>query len=222
MNHTGNHSGTRTGQIAGACPAHGTNGRTDGRRPSGIPPRLKKMRKAGLYDPAFERAACGVGIVANIDGTRSHRLIDQALEVLINLGHREACGCDPDTGDGAGFLFQTPHTFFKRVTHEAGIELPDAGRYGVGMIFLPQDAPLRERMEAEVEAGLADEGLVILGWRDVPTDPSAIGTLAREVMPVIKQVFVAEPGGSSNGIDPDAYRHADSHADGDAQTPLLA
>ena len=205
MNHTGNHSGTRTGQIAGACPAHGTNGRTDGRRPAGIPPRLKKMRKAGLYDPAFERAACGVGIVANIDGTRSHRLIDQALEVLINLGHREACGCDPDTGDGAGFLFQTPHTFFKRVTHEAGIELPDAGRYGVGMIFLPQDAPLRERMEAEVEAGLADEGLVILGWRDVPTDPSAIGTLAREVMPVIKQVFVAEPGGSSNGIDPDAF-----------------
>ena len=106
MNHTGNHSGTRTGQIAGACPAHGTNGRTDGRRPSGIPPRLKKMRKAGLYDPAFERAACGVGIVANIDGTRSHRLIDQALEVLINLGHREACGCDPDTGDGAGVGLQ--------------------------------------------------------------------------------------------------------------------
>ena len=167
--------------------------------------RLKKMRKAGLYDPAWERDACGVGMVANVDGSENHQLIEQALEVLVNLGHRGASGSDPDTGDGAGILFQTPHAFFKRVTHEIGFDLPDAGRYGVGMVFLPQQDELRTRVEAEIESGLADEGLNVIGWRDVPTDPSAIGFLAREVMPVIRQVFVAEPGSPSNGVDADAF-----------------
>jgi glutamate synthase (NADPH/NADH) large chain len=169
------------------------------------PPRIKKMRKAGLYDPVWERDACGVGMVANVNGSANHLLIDQALEVLVNLGHRGASGSDPDTGDGAGMLFQTPHVFFKRVTHEAGFDLPEAGRYGVGMVFLPQEDELRNSVEAEIEAGIYDEGLSILGWREVPTDPTTIGYLAREVMPVIKQFFVGEPGGSSNGADGEAF-----------------
>tara|TARA_B100001964_G_scaffold231231_1_gene285618 strand:- start:889 stop:5514 length:4626 start_codon:yes stop_codon:yes gene_type:complete len=168
-------------------------------------PRLKKMRKAGLYDPAFERDACGVGMVANIDGSDTHRMIDQALEVLVNLGHRGASGSDPETGDGAGILFQTPHSFFKRVTHATGFDLPAPDRYGVGMLFLPEDPELRRTVESEIEAGFADEGLSVLGWRDVPTDPSVIGYLAREVMPVIRQVFVEEPGESPNGIDGDSF-----------------
>ncbi len=171
-------------------------------------PRLKKMRKAGLYDPGLERDACGVGMVANVDGSESHLLIDQALEVLVNLEHRGAAGSDPNTGDGAGILFKMPHSFFKRVGHDAGFDIPESGRYGVGMIFLPGDADLRTKVEAEVAAGLADEGLTVLGWRDVPHDPGAIGYLAREVMPVIRQVFVEEPGSSSNGVDADAFeRH---------------
>ncbi|MDA1257328.1 MAG: glutamate synthase large subunit [Chloroflexi bacterium] len=190
------------GRNPDVCSVHG---RPVGHRPAVIPPRLQKMRKAGLYDPAFERDACGVGLVANIDGTTSHLLVDQALEVLINLGHRGACGCDPDTGDGAGILFQIPHAFFKRVTGDAGIQLPDAGLYGVGMIFLPQDAALRESVEAEIEAGLVEEGLSVLGWRDVPTNPNAIGYLAREVMPTIKQIFVTGRAGSENDNDADAF-----------------
>jgi glutamate synthase (NADPH) large chain len=168
-------------------------------------PRLKKMRKAGLYDPAWERDACGVGLVANVDGSQNHLMIEQALEVLVNLGHRGASGSDPDTGDGAGILIQTPHAFFNRVTDELGFDLPDAGRYGVGMVFLPQEDALRKQVETEVEAGITDEGLTVLGWRDVPTNPAAIGYLAREVMPVIRQVFVVESGGSSNDVDGDAF-----------------
>ncbi|HIF13069.1 MAG TPA: glutamate synthase subunit alpha, partial [Dehalococcoidia bacterium] len=169
------------------------------------PTRFKKMRKAGLYDPAFERDACGVGMVANIDGSDNHKLIEQALEILVNLGHRGATGSDPETGDGAGILIQTPHSFFKRVTHELGFDLPEARRYGVGMMFLPREDDLRSSVEAEVVAGLTHEGLSILGWRDVPTDPTVIGYLAREVMPVIRQVFIVEPGTSQNGDDGDAF-----------------
>ncbi len=169
------------------------------------PTRFKKMRKAGLYDPAFERDACGVGMVANIDGSDSHKLIEQALEVLVNLGHRGATGSDPETGDGAGILIQTPHSFFKRVTHELGFDLPEARHYGVGMMFLPREDDLRSSVEAEIVAGLTQEGLSVLGWRDVPTDPTVIGYLAREVMPVIRQVFIVEPGTSQNGVDGDAF-----------------
>ena len=93
-------------------------------------------------------------MVANIDGTQNHLLMDHAVEVLVNLGHRGACGCDPETGDGAGILFQTPHAFFARVTRDLGFALPEAGSYGVGMSFLPQDAALRGPGWAEGQAGL--------------------------------------------------------------------
>lgn len=171
-------------------------------------PRLTKMRKVGLYDPAWERDACGVGMVANVDGTENHRLIEQALEVLVNLEHRGAAGSDPDTGDGAGILFKMPHAFFNRVSQDLNINLPEAGHYGVGMVFLPQEEDLRVRVQREIDAGFTEEGFTVLGWRDVPTDPSAIGYLARDVMPVIRQVIVAERGDLSVDFNSDTFeRH---------------
>ena len=99
----------------------------------GLPP------KQGLYDPCFEHDACGIGFVADIQGRASHKIIDQGVQVLVNLEHRGACGCDPDTGDGAGLLIQIPHEFFKKQTAALGFELPEAGVYGVGMLFLSKD-----------------------------------------------------------------------------------
>ncbi|MFW6195002.1 MAG: glutamate synthase large subunit [Chloroflexota bacterium] len=164
-------------------------------------PAIKPLRKRGLYDPAYEHDACGVGVVANIDGARTHEVVNQALEVLINLGHRGAKGADPETGDGAGILLGMPHEFFEKTAPEAGISLPPRDRYGVGMVFLPQDRSLREQCEQAIENGVAEEGLTFLGWRNVPVDPSAIGYLAREVMPVIRQCFVAAPDSLVDGDD---------------------
>ena len=156
-------------------------------RPEGRPPR------GGLYDAAYEHDACGVGLVANVDGTRSHAIIDQALQVLVNLGHRGAAGADPETGDGVGILIQTPHAFFVRAAAAAGITLPAAGRYGIGMMFLPAEDAARSRCEEAVQAAVEAAGLTFLGWRDVPVAPEAIGVTARSVMPVIRQCFVQAP-----------------------------
>ena len=151
---------------------------------------LAPLTKQGLYDPSFEHDACGVGLVADIKGRRSHTIVAQGLEVLINLGHRGACGADPETGDGAGILIQMPHEFFEARCGDAGIALPGPGSYGVGMTFLPQDAEQRRTCEQTVERVVRQEGQAFLGWRDVPVSPDAIGTLAAEVMPVIRQFFV--------------------------------
>jgi glutamate synthase domain-containing protein 2/glutamate synthase domain-containing protein 1/glutamate synthase domain-containing protein 3 len=151
---------------------------------------LPKPTKQGLYDPWFEHAACGVGLVANIKGVKSHGIIDQGLEVLINLGHRGACGADPETGDGAGFLIQMPHEFFLKESARLGITLPGRGTYGVGVVFLPGDRSQRRECERIVERVVRAEGQTFLGWRDVPVSPDAIGTLAAQVMPTIRQFFV--------------------------------
>jgi glutamate synthase domain-containing protein 2/glutamate synthase domain-containing protein 1/glutamate synthase domain-containing protein 3 len=158
-------------------------------------PDLDHIATHGLYNPANERDACGVGVVANIDGSRNHTIIDQALEVLINLGHRGACGCDPRTGDGAGVLIQMPDAFMRKVAAQAGITLPPAGRYGVGMTFLPNSADLRGKIEAALRDAATSHGLKFLGWRDVPVDPEAIGEMARVAMPAIRQFFVEAPEG---------------------------
>ena len=173
------------------CPIHGDGGRS-ARPPV---PSLTPMVKAGLYDPAFERDACGVGLVANIDGHKSHLIVDQGLEVLMNLRHRGACGCDPETGDGAGVLMQIPHDFLAAAAQQADFELPAEGRYGVAMTFFPQDDADRDRCRSAFEQAVASEGLTFLGWRDVPVEPMAIGELARQMMPVIEQGFVAAPDG---------------------------
>jgi len=148
----------------------------------GLPP------KQGLYDPQYEHDACGVGFVVNIKGVRSHAIVEQGLEILKNLVHRGACGCDPETGDGAGILIQIPHAFFQRCLDG---RLPAPGLYGVGMVFLPRDPTERAICEKIVEKVVEDEGQTLLGWRDVPVDNTKIGSVARTVEPVIRQFFVA-------------------------------
>jgi len=145
----------------------------------------------GLYDPAYEHDACGVGFVVNLRGEKSHQIVRSGLEILVNLTHRGACGCDPLTGDGAGILTQIPHDFFQSQAGKLGFELPAAGDYGVGTVFLPPDAAQREFFARKLEELIAAEGQRLLGWRDVPIDNEHIGYTAREVEPTIRQVFVA-------------------------------
>ncbi|MGQ0792932.1 MAG: glutamate synthase large subunit [Deltaproteobacteria bacterium] len=152
---------------------------------NGLPP------KQGLYDPRFEHEACGIGFVANIKGKKSREIVRQGLEVLVNLNHRGACGCEPNTGDGAGILLQIPHPFFKRVASEVNVNLPAYGKYGVGMVFLPQNASERRACEKYFEGVVKEEGQRVLGWRTVPTDNSTIGNTAKASEPYIRQVFIA-------------------------------
>ncbi|MEE8493460.1 MAG: glutamate synthase subunit alpha, partial [Nitrospirales bacterium] len=151
----------------------------------GFPP------KQGLYDPRFEKDGCGIGFVANIKGRKSYEIVDKALQVLRNLYHRGAQGCDPCTGDGAGLLIQVPHEFLKRAAGESRVTLPGAGEYGVGMVFLPRDNASRSQCETLFERVIREERTRLLGWRDVPVKSEAIGVQARRTEPVIRQVFIA-------------------------------
>jgi glutamate synthase (NADPH) large chain len=145
--------------------------------------------KAGLYDSLYEHDACGLGFVARIDGRRTRETVEEGLEVLLNLEHRGTTGRDPETGDGAGILTQIPDGFFRRECEELGIELPPPGRYGVGVIFEFGEAEGREAEEKLAEI-CAEEGQELLGFRDVPVEPDAVGKDARSVMPRIRQFFV--------------------------------
>ena len=147
--------------------------------------------KQGLYDPAFEHDSCGIGFVVNIKGKPSHQIVTQALTVLENLDHRGACGCEENTGDGAGILFQVPHAFLQAVCADIGIQLPPPGRYGVGMVYLSPDAEQRQQCEQRFEAVVREEGQEVLGWRDVPTNDSDLGNTAKSCEPVIRQIFIA-------------------------------
>ena len=163
-------------------------------RPSGyLPPHNTSSpynKSDGLYDPENEHDACGVGFVAHIKGKKSHDILVKGLGVLSNLAHRGATGCDPETGDGAGVLLQLPHAFFESELSKQGITLPQPGAYGVGMLFFPPDEAERRLYEAEFERVVAEEGLTLIGWRDVPVDSSKIGSQARSVQPVIRQIFI--------------------------------
>lgn len=151
----------------------------------GLPP------QEGLYDPENERDSCGVGFVVDIQGRKSHQIVRRGLEILVNLAHRGATGSDPLTGDGAGILTQIPHEFFAAKAKEAGFELPAPGDYGLGFVFLPNDAKQREWCVTMLEQFIQEEGQGILGWRDVPVDNDHIGWTARDVEPVMKQIFIA-------------------------------
>ena len=151
----------------------------------GLPP------PQGLYDPRFEKDGCGIGFVANIKGQKSHDIVRKGLQVLQNLYHRGAQGCDPCTGDGAGILLQIPHEFLKRAAADARVKLPNAGEYGVGMVFLPQDPAARKQCETLFGKVVEEEGMRLLGWRDVPVKSDAIGVQARRTEPAIRQVFIA-------------------------------
>ncbi len=149
----------------------------------------------GLYDPRHEHDACGVGFVVNIKGTRSHTIVRQALQVLINLLHRGACGCEVNTGDGAGILIQMPDKFLRKHTAQVGIDLPAPKEYGAGMVFLPRDPYQREAIQNLFEKIVLEEGQRVLGWRDVPTDDRLLGATAVAVEPVFRQIFVGrDPG----------------------------
>ncbi len=150
----------------------------------------------GLYDPRYERDACGVGFIANIKGEQSHGIIEKGIEILLNLSHRGASGCDPETGDGAGILIQIPHAFFRRACAGLGFALPGPGEYGVGMVFLPVERHQRLICEGIVERVAREEGLQVLGWRDTPIAADAIGRIARATQPYIEQVFI---GGAPDG-----------------------
>ena len=153
---------------------------------NGLPP------KQGLYDPANEHDACGIGFVANIKNVKSHDIVRDGLTILENLEHRGAVGADPKAGDGVGMLLQIPDAFFRKVTADIGITLPDEGAYGVGMLFLPPDEAARHAIEAIVETKIADEGHTLLGWRDVPVDNSDLGYSIVPTEPVIRQVFIGQ------------------------------
>ena len=152
--------------------------------PFGLPPRQ------GLYDPAHEHDACGVGFVVDIKGRKSHDIVKQSLTVLKNLLHRGACGCEPNTGDGAGITIQMPHAFLTRECAKIGITLPAPKHYGAGLVFLPTDPTQAARCQATFEQIIREEEQTLLGWRDVPTDDSPIGPSAKAAEPVIKQVFI--------------------------------
>jgi glutamate synthase (NADPH/NADH) large chain len=154
----------------------------------------KKLRDLpapqGLYDPAYEHDACGIGFVVNIKGKKSYDILDQALTILENLKHRGAEGADAKSGDGAGILVQIPHQFFCRECEVLGFSLPAAGDYGVGMIFAHRYETFRKQQMAEFEAIVRSEGLSVLGWRDVPVDESLIGSIAKTTRPHFLQVFI--------------------------------
>ena len=161
--------------------------------PSGLP------TAHGLYDPRFEHDACGVSFVADIKGRASHDIVMRGLGALCNMEHRGATGAEADTGDGAGVLLQIPDRFLRGVVN---FELPVVGSYVVGMAFLPSDVSVAAKAQSAIEAIAREEGLTVLGWRDVPTDPTTLGSGARAVMPTFRQLFLSDPQGAS-GIDLD-------------------
>jgi len=150
-------------------------------------------KKQGLYDPRFEHDACGVGFVVNMKGRKSHEIIQQALTVLVNLDHRGACGCEPNTGDGAGILLQIPDAFLRKVCGPLGINLPEPYHYGVAMVFTSPIASQRNSARHILEKILCEEGVEILGWRDVPTDNSSLGNTAKAGEPHVRQLFLKRP-----------------------------
>ena len=149
----------------------------------------------GLYDPAREHDACGVGFIAHIQGRKSHSIIEQGLQILKNLTHRGATGADPLAGDGAGILIQIPDQFFREELACQGVTLPPLGEYGVGMVFLPQEPASRVACQYEIERAIKDEGQVLLGWRDVPRDNAGLGDSVKKLEPVIRQVFIGRGAG---------------------------
>jgi len=158
-------------------------------------------KKQGLYDPALEHDACGMGFVVNIKGEKSHDIIDEALTVLENLSHRGASGADENTGDGAGILTQIPHDFFKRECDVLGFDLPEKGSYGVGMVFAHRYDDFRKTQIETFEKIVQDEGQKILGWREVPIDKTIIGEGAKAVMPRFIQVFIEKDASLSDAMD---------------------
>src|SRR5688572_1930718 len=163
---------------------------------NGFPPRQ------GLYDPQHEHDSCGVGFVVDLKGRRSRSIVANAIEVLLNLEHRGACGCEVNTGDGAGILLQIPHKFFEKECAKDGIKLPARGHYSIGNVFMPQDKDERKVCREAFEKIVAEEGQTLLGWRNVPQDNSTLGPTARATEPDIRQIIIGRAAGVK---DDDAF-----------------
>ena len=160
--------------------------------------------KQGLYDPANEKENCGVGFVAHIKGERNHQIVLDAYDILLAMDHRGACGCESNTGDGAGIMTALPHEFLARVAKdELGVELPEAGKFGAGIVFLPTDEQERAKCKETIERIIQEQGQTLVGWRTVPVDPEGadIGPTALSAMPHIEQLIIA----AGEGLEGDAF-----------------
>ena len=150
------------------------------------------LEPAGLYHPGNEHDSCGVGFVVDIKGRKSHGIIAKGLQILLNLLHRGACGCEATTGDGAGVLVQMPDRFLRKATSGLDFTLPPAGRYGAGLVFLPRDRDEREQLRTLIERTVAANGHAVLGWRPVPGDDSCLGASARAAKPAESVSYCAQ------------------------------
>ena len=180
----------------------------------------------GLYDPAYEHDACGVGMVADLNGRPDHDIVDRGLTVLELLAHRGASGAEVNTGDGAGILVQIPHRFLVGAAEAAGFTLPERGGYAVGLVFLPTDPDDALKARTVVEHTATEEGLTVLGWRTVPTERRDLGQIAKGAMPLIQQLFVAPagPGVDTMALERRAFvlRKRAEHAVDDLYFPSLS
>jgi glutamate synthase domain-containing protein 2/glutamate synthase domain-containing protein 1 len=152
--------------------------------PAGYP------KPQGLYDPTFEHDACGVGFICHIKGKASHKIVASALEMLERMNHRGACGCEPDSGDGAGILVRLPEPYLRKQMKKQGVALPPAGQFGVATVFLPKDMVNRSYCEDIIGRTVRDYGMTVLGWRDVPIDDKHVGPTPKRTEPKIRQLFV--------------------------------
>lgn len=159
------------------------------------------MKNNGLYNSSFEHDACGIGAIANIKGIKSHKVIEDCLNILENLEHRGGMGAEDNIGDGAGILFQIPHRFFKEEGQKLGIIIPGEGEYAVGMFFLSTKKIIRDESKTLVEAIVREEGLELLAWRKVPIDKNNLGQGAIDVMPYFLQPIIGKPSNVNKGID---------------------
>ncbi len=169
--------------------------RTDEMTPSGLP------AEQGLYNPKNEHDNCGVGFLCHLLGKKSHKIVSDAVLMVRNMDHRGGCGCDPQTGDGAGVFLQLPTKFFAKVAPQCGIALPEAGRYAVGQLYLPTDKLERRRVERAYEAIVKEEGQKLLGWRDVPVKGDTLGKASKASEPCMRQIFIGCADNVAPGLD---------------------
>jgi len=167
--------------------------------------RSEPNQQRNLYEPEFEHDSCGVGFIADINGRPSHEIIRSGIQILVNLTHRGAVADDPETGDGAGIMIQVCDSFFRRAAKEAGLELPESGKYAVGMVFLPMEAADRAFCEKALEQAVEETGMKFIGWRDVPVDPTSLGRGARASQPFVRQAFVSDPIGAHEAFERRLY-----------------
>ncbi|MCB0601280.1 MAG: glutamate synthase subunit alpha, partial [Saprospiraceae bacterium] len=155
----------------------------------------------GLYVPEMEKDSCGTGLIAQLNGTKSHQLIEDALLMLSNMEHRGACGCEPNTGDGAGILIQLPDLFFRNWWKSQGIILPEFGKYAVGFLFLPKDPAAQQYSKAIFESCIEEMNMEVIGYRPVPTNPEGLGKSALAVEPYMEQIFLR----SKENLEPKVF-----------------